>query len=46
MREVLADKIKHYFVHLGKNKQITKIRLKDKSMLDEALLSEKIVLKI
>ena len=39
--EVLANKIKHYFVNLGKDKQIMKISLKEKRTPDEAFLSEK-----
>ena len=46
MPEVLADKIKHYFVNLGKVKQTMKISLKDKCMPDKAFLSEKVAFKI
>ena len=40
MPEVL-DKIKHYFVNIGKDKQIMKISLKEKCTPDVAFLSEK-----
>ena len=46
MSEVLADKTKHYFVNLSKNKQITKISLKEKRIPDEAFLSEKVAFEI
>ena len=46
MPEVLADKIKHYFVNLHKHIQIMKIILKEKRTLDEAFLSEKIAFEI
>ena len=46
MPEVLSDKIKHYFVNLGKDKQISKISLKEKSTPDEAFLSEKVAFEI
>ena len=42
MPEVLADKIKHYFVNLGKDKQI----MKEKRTPDEAFLSEKVAFEI
>ena len=46
MPEVLDDKIKHYFVNLGKDKQILKISLKEKRTPDEAFLSEKVSFEI
>ena len=41
-----ADKIEHYFVNLGKDKQIRKIKLKEKRTPDEAFLSEKVAFEI
>ena len=41
MPEVLAEKIKH-FVNHDKDKQISKISLKEKRTQDEAFLSEKV----
>ena len=46
MPEVLADKIKHYFVNLGKDKQIMKISLKKKRTPAKAFLSEKVAFEI
>ena len=46
MLEVLADKTKHYFVNLGKDKQIMKISLKEKRTPDEAFLSETVAFEI
>ena len=42
MAEVLADKIKQYFVNLGKGEQIMKISRTEKRTPDEAFLSEKV----
>ena len=46
MPEVLADNMKHYFVNLGKDRQIIKVSLKEKRTLDEAFLSEKVAFEI
>ena len=48
MLEVLADKIKHYFVNLHKHIQIMKIILKreGEAYSDEAFLSEKVEFEI
>ena len=46
MSEVLADKVKYYFVNLGKDKQIMKISLKEKSTPDKAFLCEKVAFEI
>ena len=46
MPQVLADKIKHYFITLGEDKQIMKISQKEKRTPDEAFLSEKVAFKI
>ena len=46
MPEVLADKIKRYFVNLGKDKQVMKISLKEKRTPAEAVLSEKVAFEI
>ena len=49
MPEVVADKVKHYFVNLSKEKRIMKIGLKEKrtpQMPDEAFLFEKVAFKI
>ena len=46
MPKLLVDKIKHYIVNLGKDKQIVKISLKEKRTPDEAFLSDKIAFEI
>ena len=46
MPEVVADKVKHYFANLGKEKQIMKISLKEKRTPDEAFLSEKVAFEV
>ena len=46
MPEVLTDKIEHYFVNLGKDKQIMKISLKEKRTPAEAFSSEKVAFEI